>query len=156
MSPVRDGRQRVFIPPVPLIGDVTSAAQRRDRPDAWVFPAEFRRCAYDVIAARRDVRRYRPDAIPAEVLRRVLAAAHAAPSVGHSQPWCFVIVTDPDMRQRAAWMADQEHVSRPTIRFSAAPFADRGQGARCATGRNSCANFADDQPASPSNYFSTD
>jgi nicotinate-nucleotide--dimethylbenzimidazole phosphoribosyltransferase len=39
-----------------------------------------------VIAARRDVRRFRPDPVPAETLQRVLTAAHQAPSVGHSQP----------------------------------------------------------------------
>ena len=115
MSPVGDGEQRVFIRPVPLIGDVTSAAQRRDRPDGWAFGAESRRSVYDVIGARRDVRRYRPDAIPTDVLRRVLAAAHAAPSVGHSQPWRFVIVTDPDLRQRAAWMADQERLAQAAL-----------------------------------------
>jgi nicotinate-nucleotide--dimethylbenzimidazole phosphoribosyltransferase len=35
------------------------------------------------------VRRFRPDPAPGEVLERVLGAAYAAPSVGHSQPWRF-------------------------------------------------------------------
>src|SRR5262249_61774397 len=60
--------------------------------------------------ARRDVRRFRPDPIPDEVLRRVLAAAHVAPSVGHSQPWRFVVVRDPDLRTRAALLADRERL----------------------------------------------
>ncbi|MCU1345966.1 MAG: cob(II)yrinic acid a,c-diamide reductase, partial [Acidimicrobiia bacterium] len=52
------------------------------------------------------------DAVPEEVLTRILGAAHAAPSVGHSQPWRFVVVSDPMMRQRAAWMADQERLAQ--------------------------------------------
>ena len=36
------------------------------------------------------------------------AAAHAAPSVGHSQPWRFVVVRDAATRDRAALLADRE------------------------------------------------
>ena len=36
----------------------------------------------------------RPDAVPDEVLTRVLRAGHQAPSVGHSQPWRFVVVRE--------------------------------------------------------------
>ncbi len=56
---------------------------------------------YRVLYGRRDVRsEFRPDPIPNEVLRRVLAAAHHAPSVGFMQPWNFVIVRDPTVRAR--------------------------------------------------------
>ena len=43
-----------------------------------------------------------------DVLERILGAAHAAPSVGHSQPWRFVIVRDAATRDEAALMADRE------------------------------------------------
>jgi len=97
---------------VPLIGDTTSAAQRAGAPDAWAFPAEGRASVYDVIATRRDVRRFRPDAIAEELLQRVLTAGHQAPSVGHSQPWRFVVVRDAAVREQAAWMADQERLAQ--------------------------------------------
>jgi len=67
---------------------------------------------YGIIQARRDVRKFRPDAVAAEVLERVLTAAHAAPSVGHSQPWRFLVVDDPELRQRAAVMADSERLAQ--------------------------------------------
>jgi nicotinate-nucleotide--dimethylbenzimidazole phosphoribosyltransferase len=70
---------------------------------------------YAVIAARRDVRRFRPDPIPAETLERVLTAAHQAPSVGHSQPWRFVVVRDADVRQRAALMADRQRLAQAGV-----------------------------------------
>ncbi|BBX67113.1 5,6-dimethylbenzimidazole synthase [Mycolicibacterium psychrotolerans] len=51
---------------------------------------------YDVIGRRRDTRReFSGEPVPDEVLERVLLAAHAAPSVGMSQPWDFVLVRSP-------------------------------------------------------------
>jgi nicotinate-nucleotide--dimethylbenzimidazole phosphoribosyltransferase len=97
---------------VPLIGDATSAADRAAAPDAWAFPPGDRGALYGVLAARRDVRRYRPDPVPADVLDRVLEAGHQAPSVGHSQPWRFLVVRDAALRERAAWMADQARLAQ--------------------------------------------
>ena len=98
--------------PVPLIGDATSAAERAVDPAGWAFPATDRASFYGVVGARRDIRRYRPDPVPDEVLTRVLSAGHQAPSVGHSQPWRFVVVQDAALRERAAWMADQERLAQ--------------------------------------------
>jgi 5,6-dimethylbenzimidazole synthase len=54
---------------------------------------------YDVIHRRRDVRgEFTGAPIPDEVLERVLCAAHAAPSVGLSQPWDFILIEDPALR----------------------------------------------------------
>src|SRR5690606_13392212 len=51
---------------------------------------------YDAIARRRDTRaEFIGEPVPEEVLRRILEAAHRAPSVGMSQPWVFVTVRDP-------------------------------------------------------------
>lgn len=61
---------------------------------------EFERQAlYDIIDARRDVRNeFLPDPVDPATLRRILAAAHAAPSVGFMQPWDFILIRDPDRR----------------------------------------------------------
>ncbi len=70
------------------------------------YPQEQRDAVYRVIAERRDVRRgFRPDPVPAEVLGRVLTAAHQAPSVGLSQPWDFIVITDRAKRERIAALA---------------------------------------------------
>ena len=106
MSPERATWDR----PVPLIGDRSSAAERAQDPTAWAMSPQDRSGVYDVIAARRDVRRFRPDAVPDEVLDRVLAAAHAAPSVGHSQPWRFIVVRDAALRDEAAALTDTERL----------------------------------------------
>lgn len=52
---------------------------------------------YDAIRTRRDVRaEYSGSVIAADVLDRILDAAHRAPSVGNTQPWDFIVVQDPD------------------------------------------------------------
>jgi 5,6-dimethylbenzimidazole synthase len=54
---------------------------------------------YDTIFARRDVRgEFTGEPADASVLRRVLGAAHAAPSVGLSQPWDFILIEDRAIR----------------------------------------------------------
>ena len=53
---------------------------------------------YDVILARRDVRRFQPNPVPDAVLWRILQAAHHAPSVGFMQPWNFIVVRDHEVK----------------------------------------------------------
>jgi 5,6-dimethylbenzimidazole synthase len=48
----------------------------------------------ELLAWRRDVRRFRTDPLPPGTLERLLEDATCAPSVGLSQPWRFVIVED--------------------------------------------------------------
>ncbi|WP_225438870.1 5,6-dimethylbenzimidazole synthase [Candidatus Frankia nodulisporulans] len=63
---------------------------------------------YDLLYRRRDVRgEFTGAPVPDAVLHRVLAAAHAAPSVGLSQPWDFVVVTD--LATRRAFAAHVQH-----------------------------------------------
>lgn len=64
------------------------------------------------MGARRDIRRFRSDPVPDDLLRRILTAAHHAPSVGHSQPWRFVVVREPGTRIRAAVLADQARLAQ--------------------------------------------
>jgi 5,6-dimethylbenzimidazole synthase len=56
---------------------------------------------YDTIMRRRDVRgEFTGEPIPPTTLIRILSAAHAAPSVGLSQPWDFIIVSAETTRER--------------------------------------------------------
>jgi 5,6-dimethylbenzimidazole synthase len=69
---------------------------------------------YDVIHRRRDVRgQFTGEPIQPGVLSRVLEAAHAAPSVGLSQPWDFVLVRDPATRR-----AFRDHVQERRAEFA--------------------------------------
>ncbi|MGY1914028.1 5,6-dimethylbenzimidazole synthase [Blastococcus sp. SYSU DS0973] len=101
--------------PVPVIGDRTSAAQRAADPSGWAFDPNTVAALHAVVDARRDVRRYRPDPVPPDLLRTVLGAGHRAPSVGHSQPWRFVVVTEQATRDRAAALADRERLRQAEL-----------------------------------------
>lgn len=76
---------------------MTQAAADRGRFDER-FRGELRR----LFAWRRDIRRFRPDPLPAGALDRLIEVACSAPSVGLSQPWRFVVVDDPDRRAQIA------------------------------------------------------
>lgn len=52
---------------------------------------------YAAIRSRRDVRaEFDGTVVDDDTLRRILGAAHQAPSVGNTQPWDFVVVRKPD------------------------------------------------------------
>jgi 5,6-dimethylbenzimidazole synthase len=63
------------------------------------FTDDERRGVYRAIYERRDIRsRFVPAALPDDVLSRILAAAHHAPSVGLMQPWEFIVIADVAVR----------------------------------------------------------
>jgi 5,6-dimethylbenzimidazole synthase len=65
------------------------------------FSEDEKRGVYRAIYERRDVRsQFLPEAIPEEVLGRLLDAAHHAPSVGFMQPWDFIVIQDPMIRRK--------------------------------------------------------
>jgi 5,6-dimethylbenzimidazole synthase len=72
------------------------------------FSPEMRRGLYETIFRRRDMREFLPDAVPDDVLARVLIAAHHAASVGFTQPWDFVIVRDLERRREVKSVFEEE------------------------------------------------
>jgi 5,6-dimethylbenzimidazole synthase len=64
------------------------------------FTEADRETLHRVIDSRRDVRAFRTDPLPDDVLDRILEAAHHAPSVGFMQPWNFIVIRDPAVRAR--------------------------------------------------------
>jgi 5,6-dimethylbenzimidazole synthase len=63
---------------------------------------------YRVVALRRDMRHFLPDPLDEALVERLLAAAHLAPSVGFMQPWRFIRVRSPDIRQQIHTLVDAE------------------------------------------------
>jgi len=97
---------------------MTRAAQ-----DDPAFDAEFRAAFRALLAWRRDVRRFKRDAVSPELVTEVLEEAHLAPSVGNSQPWRFVLVEREDRRARV----------RASFRAANAQALAEYSGARAAT-----------------------
>jgi 5,6-dimethylbenzimidazole synthase len=63
---------------------------------------------YRVVALRRDMRHFLPDPLDEALVERLLAAAHLAPSVGFMQPWRFIRVRSPEIRQQIHTLVDAE------------------------------------------------
>ncbi|WP_282693621.1 nicotinate-nucleotide--dimethylbenzimidazole phosphoribosyltransferase [Streptomyces sp. CC208A] len=84
-------------------------AEAEARPAAPGYDDAEREAVLRVMRERRDIRNgFRPDPIPHEVLLRVLEAAHTAPSVGHSQPWDFVVIRSAETRQTMHELAQRQ------------------------------------------------
>jgi 5,6-dimethylbenzimidazole synthase len=71
--------------------------------DPASFDETFRLRLRELFVWRRDVRRFRADALPVGTLERLIEVACLAPSVGLSEPWRFVVVDD---RSRRAAVRD--------------------------------------------------
>ena len=55
-----------------------------------------------IIKERRSVRRYKPDAVPEDVILRILEAARFSPSGKNLQPWKFILVKDQILKEKLA------------------------------------------------------
>jgi len=76
---------------------------------------------YEAMRTCRAVRRHRPDAIPDDVLRRVLEAATFAPTGGNAQPWRMIAVRDATKRRtlRDLYLPLWQEYSKEYMRVSA-------------------------------------
>ena len=87
------------------------------------FTSEQRRGLYRAIYERRDIRTFREEPVPSDVLARIIEAAHHAPSVGFMQPWDFILVRDASTRERVKDLFERE-------RQAAAQFFDEPRRAK--------------------------
>ncbi|MEM6795733.1 MAG: 5,6-dimethylbenzimidazole synthase [Acidobacteriota bacterium] len=77
---------------------------------AHQFSRSDREAVYRAIAERRDMRHFSPEPVDPEALTRLLQAAHHAPSVGYMQPWRFIRITEPRLRERMHGLVETERV----------------------------------------------
>jgi 5,6-dimethylbenzimidazole synthase len=74
------------------------------------FSSEERAAVYRAIAERRDMRHFSGGEVAPELLARLLEAAHQAPSVGLMQPWRFIRITQPALRESIHGLVEEERV----------------------------------------------
>lgn len=75
---------------------------------AQPFSVQEAQAVYRAIRERRDMRHFTGGTVAPDVLRRLLWAAHFAPSVGFMQPWRFIRVTQRAMRERLHELVELE------------------------------------------------
>ncbi len=66
---------------------------------------------YEAIHTRRDIRKFKPDPIPKDILARILDAAHHAGSVGFMQPWNFVLIEDVPTRTKVKQIFEEQNAA---------------------------------------------
>ncbi len=74
----------------------------------YAFSAAERAAVYRAIAERRDMRHFAGGEVAPALLSRLLAAAHSAPSVGLMQPWRFIRIQRPALREAIAALVEAE------------------------------------------------
>ncbi|MDF3195810.1 5,6-dimethylbenzimidazole synthase [Pseudomonas sp. 1928-m] len=74
------------------------------------FSLEERAAVYRAIAERRDMRHFSGGEVVPELLARLLEAAHQAPSVGLMQPWRFIRITRPALREAIHGLVEEERL----------------------------------------------
>jgi nicotinate-nucleotide--dimethylbenzimidazole phosphoribosyltransferase len=97
-------------PPLPPDFDDSRARERRDDPAGWRFAENERAGVWRAIAERRDIRRFRTDPLPDQLLQRLLEAAHQAPSVGLMQPWRFILIRSEQTKAAMQALAARERL----------------------------------------------
>jgi iodotyrosine deiodinase len=87
-------------PFVPLVFERLPLHETLDRARAW----------YEEMNRRRTTRHFSRESVPREAIEYAIRAAGTAPSGAHQQPWTFVAVSDPVLKQRLREAAeDEEH-----------------------------------------------
>ncbi|AXT46830.1 MULTISPECIES: 5,6-dimethylbenzimidazole synthase [Chromobacterium] len=74
------------------------------------YPDQDIAAIYRVIEQRRDMRHFLPDPVDPALLRRLLEAAHHAPSVGYMQPWRFIRIANRSLREEIGKLVDAERL----------------------------------------------
>jgi 5,6-dimethylbenzimidazole synthase len=74
------------------------------------FSAVERSAVYRAIFERRDMRHFAGGTVAPDVMRRLLTAAHHAPSVGFMQPWRFLRIASTELRTQLHELVEQERV----------------------------------------------
>ncbi|XP_069014447.1 iodotyrosine deiodinase [Embiotoca jacksoni] len=63
---------------------------------------------YTLMNQRRSVRFISPEPVPREVIDRVIHTAGTAPSGAHTEPWMFVVVSDPEIKHKIRLIVEEE------------------------------------------------
>ncbi|HEU4759795.1 MAG TPA: nitroreductase family protein [Dehalococcoidia bacterium] len=108
LAPARPSRASGRAEPEPVRPEPVEGRDQTSPSVARAEPVEARAGSHasktnpvhQAIATRRSVRRFGPRPVPANVLRRLVALAGAAPAPHSTHPWRFVHIATPEGRQR--------------------------------------------------------
>ena len=79
----------------------------------------------DVLTSRKSIRRYKPDPVPDEMIDKILEAARWAPTGENYQPWRFIVIRDPETKNRIGDLARLGSGSRMTTWYCLGEMQER-------------------------------
>lgn len=87
----------------------------------------------ELLKNRRSIRRFKPDPIPDEYVDKIIEAARWAPSGFNTQPWEFVVVKKPELKNRIVELVEQYFAQRTEMESAREPWLGspwKGSGGR--------------------------
>ena len=85
---------------------------------------------YDVIRARRSIRKYKEQDVPRETIDRILEAGRLAPSWCNRQCWRYILISDKATKKALGELLDNPtvdcYISAPYVLVLCADSSDRG------------------------------
>jgi 5,6-dimethylbenzimidazole synthase len=57
-------------------------------------------CLLDLVKSRRSVRQFKSDPVPDDYIAKIIEVARWAPSAFHTQPWEFVVIRNPEIKNK--------------------------------------------------------
>ena len=67
----------------------------------------------ELVKKRRSIRQFKPDPIPDEYVDKIIEAARWAPSTSNSQPWEFIVIKKPELKNKIV----QLYMERSAINY---------------------------------------
>ncbi len=64
-------------------------------------------CLLELVQKRRTIRQFKPDPLPDEYITRIIEVARWAPSAFHTQPWEFVVIRNPEIKNQIVTVLEQ-------------------------------------------------
>ncbi|XP_058805772.1 iodotyrosine deiodinase 1 [Phymastichus coffea] len=88
----------------------------------YTRPSEMEMCRkshefYEIVNARRTIRFFSSDPVSKEVIRNIIKAAGTSPSGAHTEPWTFVVVSNPTIKQEIREIVEHEEEINYTKRM---------------------------------------
>ncbi|TMS12496.1 Iodotyrosine deiodinase 1 [Larimichthys crocea] len=96
--------------------DWVDSNEEEDLPHVPYFPPRYpeetmlqrSKDMYTLLNQRRSVRFISPEPVPREVIDNVIRTAGTAPSGAHTEPWTFVVVSDPETKHQIRQIVEEE------------------------------------------------
>jgi len=79
----------------------------------------------DVLVSRKSIRRYKSDPVPEELIDKILEAARWAPTGENYQPWRFIVIRDPETKNKIGDLAKLGSGSRMTTWYCLGEMQER-------------------------------